>query len=267
MSSHWARVLAEIGAIFAVALLVTWLTRRLILRALRKVRLRQDRAQQRVETLASVLVSFAAVVIWIAALITVLGELNVNIGGVVATATILGGAIAFGAQTIVRDYLAGVFVLTEDQYGVGDIVDLGHATGVVERVTLRSTRLRDNEGRVWHVPNGQVVRVANLSQEWASAVLDVPVRPDADAVHAMQIIGQVARALRDDPVHGAKIMADPEVLGVESVRDDRLLIRLSVRTKPAAQFEVTRLLRLRLLDALRSHDLAIEGLKPPEAGK
>src|SRR5258706_10743448 len=108
------------------------------------------------------------------ALLAIISELGVNLGAFVAAATIIGGALAFGAQTIVRDFLAGIFVLVEDQYGVGDIVDLGLASGQVERVTLRSTRLRDDEGRVWHVPNGQVVRAGNLSQEGGQAVSGRP---------------------------------------------------------------------------------------------
>lgn len=250
-------MLGHTSAIVVVALAATWLTRRLIRRSLARIRVGRDRVNQRIETLASVLVSFATVVIWVVALITALGELNVNLGGVIATATILGGAIAFGAQSIVRDYLAGVFVVAEDQYGVGDIVDLGLASGVVEKVTLRSTRLRDAEGRVWHVPNGQVMRVGNLSQEWAQAVLDVAIAHDADPVAAMEVIGQVARSLRTDPVHATKVVAEPEVLGVEGVREDRIIIRVTIRTRPAAQFEVTRLLRLRVFEALRAHGMAI----------
>jgi small-conductance mechanosensitive channel len=181
------------------------------------------------------------------ALLAIISELGVNLGAFVAAATIIGGALAFGAQTIVRDFLAGIFVLIEDQYGVGDIVDLGLASGQVERVTLRSTRLRDDEGRVWHVPNGQVVRAGNLSQEWGQAVLDVPVSLDAD-------VGAMAAELERlaaDPAFADKILEPPHVLGVQELLNDRAALRLTMKTRPAEQFAVMRAMRQRVLAAER----------------
>ncbi len=162
----------RILAILALAWLSVAVMGRLIERLLRGLRVFRERApttagesaraEQRVRTVGIALRSAAFAVIWLIALITVLGEVHVNVGAFVATATIVGGALAFGAQQIVRDLLAGLFLLTEDQYGVGDVVDLGLASGVVERVTLRVTRVRDADGRVWYVPHGQIARVANF---------------------------------------------------------------------------------------------------------
>jgi small conductance mechanosensitive channel len=136
------------------------------------------RAAARAQTIGSVLRSLSTAVIYGIAGITILGELGINLGPIVASAGIAGVALGFGAQSLVKDFLSGIFMLVEDQYGVGDIIDVGEASGVVEAVGLRTTRLRDVNGTVWYVPNGQITRVGNKSQEWARAVLDVTVSYD-----------------------------------------------------------------------------------------
>jgi moderate conductance mechanosensitive channel len=123
------------------------------------------RAVARAETIGSVLRSIASAVIWAIAAATILGELGINLGPLIASAGIAGVAFGFGAQSLVKDFLSGMFMLLEDQYGVGDVVDVGDAVGTVESVGLRTTRIRDDDGTVWHVPNGQIARVANMSQE------------------------------------------------------------------------------------------------------
>lgn len=157
--------------IVVVAMVLTVIVRRLVTRTTRRtIVIRgadQGRAEARQRAIASVLRSALVGVIWTVAVITVISEVGVNIGGMIATATIIGGAIAFGAQTLIRDVIAGFFVLAEDQFGVGDVVDLGMCTGRVDRITLRMVRLRDDDGRVWYVAHGNVARVANLSQSGA----------------------------------------------------------------------------------------------------
>lgn len=154
-----------------VAVVLTVVVRRLAGRLLRRTIVvpgtDPNRAEARQRALAGVLRSGFVGVIWTAAVITVISELGFNITGVVATATIIGGALAFGAQTLIRDVISGFFVLAEDQFGVGDVVDLGMCTGRVDRITLRMVRLRDDDGRVWYVAHGNVARVANLSQSGA----------------------------------------------------------------------------------------------------
>ncbi|MEO7429756.1 MAG: mechanosensitive ion channel family protein, partial [Acidimicrobiales bacterium] len=157
------------------------------------------RTAARATTLGAVLRSLSGFVVWSLAGITILGELGINLGPLVASAGIAGLAIGFGAQSLVKDFLAGMFILIEDQYGVGDIIDAGEATGTVEAVTLRSTRVRDVNGTMWHIPNGQIARVGNMSQQWARALLDVSVAYGADIDVAQATIKRTADDLWRDP--------------------------------------------------------------------
>src|SRR5690606_37796789 len=148
-------------------------------------------ASQRVEALAMVLRSVASFVIWLVAAFLILSELGVNLGPLLAGAGIVGVALGFGSPTLVRDFLSGIFILVEDQFGVGDVVDVGEASGVVEAVSLRPTRLRSVDGTVWHVPNGEIRRVGNMSQHWSRALLDVQVAYQTDIEHAKRVIKRV----------------------------------------------------------------------------
>ena len=204
------------------------------------------RRAQRAKTIGSLLDSVASFVIWIIAALMVLGELAINIGPLIAGAGIVGIAFGFGAQNLVRDFLSGIFMLIEDQYGVGDIIDVGPATGTVENISLRTTRLRDVNGIVWHVPNGQISRVGNKSQQWSRALIDVDVAYDTDLERASAVIKEVADGLHDDATFGLMILEDPEVWGVERLGADGVSIRLVVKTTPADQFKVARELRARI---------------------
>jgi moderate conductance mechanosensitive channel len=213
------------------------------------------RAASRAQTLGDVLHSIAAFGVWSIAVITILGELGVNLGPLIAGAGIAGIALGFGAQSLVKDFLAGVFIIVEDQYGVGDIIDVGElsntpVTGTVESVSLRSTKLRSVNGTVWHVPNGAVLRVGNMSQQWARAVLDVSVAYGSDLELAQTEIKRVADALWHDPKWSGQVLEEPEVWGVEDLSPDGVTIRLVVKTLPAEQFTVLRELRSRIKAAL-----------------
>ena len=209
------------------------------------------RRSERANTIGSVLRSLSTAIIWGFALLTILGELSINLGPLIAGAGIAGVAIGFGAQTIVRDFLTGLFMLVEDQFGVGDIIDAGEVTGTVEKVSLRTTTLRDVSGTVWHIPNGEMTRVANKSQLWARAVLDVEVAYDCDLRFAEGVIQQVANDMYADPEWGGdEIMEPPEVWGVQNLGADGVAIRLVVKTKPSTQWAVERELRLRLKETL-----------------
>jgi small conductance mechanosensitive channel len=204
------------------------------------------RAAQRAETIGSVLRSIATAVIWGIAVLMVLSELGLNLGPLIAGAGVVGIALGFGAQTIVKDFLSGMFMLIEDQYGVGDIIDVGDATGTVESITLRTTRLRDVNGTVWHVPNGSIARVGNKSQEWARALLDVSVGYGTDLDEATRVIKEVADGVWQDPKLGHSVLEEPEVWGIETLGVDGIAIRLVVKTRPADQFKVMRELRRQL---------------------
>ena len=218
------------------------------------------RAEARTQTMSEVFRSIASVIIWFVAVVAVLEVFEINLGPLVATAGVIGVALGFGAQNVVRDFLAGFFLVVEDQFGVGDIVDLGgEAKGTVEGITLRATKLRDVNGVVWHVPNGQIVRVGNKSQEWARALLDVEVAYDTDLDQAMQVIQATADALAAEPAWSAEILATPEVWGVETFTDRGIAIRLVIKTQPASQFGVMRELRARITDAFADAGLTLAG--------
>ena len=208
------------------------------------------RSAARAQTITGVLRSVATGFIGIFAIIYILGVLGLNLGPLIAGAGVVGVALGFGAQSLVRDFLSGFFMLMEDHFGVGDVVDLGEASGTVEQVTLRVTRLRDQNGTVWHVPNGEVRRVGNKSQQWARAVLDIAVAPSADLERAAEVIGEAADAVWALPEAAPDVLGTPEVLGIEYLGPDAATIRVQGKTRPGAQWRVSRLLRVRIAEAL-----------------
>lgn len=213
------------------------------------------RAAARAETITTVLSSVASVVIWGLAALMILGELQIEIGPLIAGAGVAGIALGFGAQTVVRDFLTGLFMLVEDQFGVGDIIDVGQIggpdiIGVVEKVSLRTTTLRDIQGTVWHVPNGEILRVANKSQLWSRALLDIEVAYGTDIRLAEGVIQRVANDLWESGEGvGAHILEEPEVWGVQTLGASGIAIRLVIKTRPAEQWPVERELRLRIKEA------------------
>jgi small-conductance mechanosensitive channel len=220
------------------------------------LRERNERARQRALTLAAVLRNIASVIIYGLATLLALGELDIQLGPLIAGAGIAGIAIGFGAQSLVRDFLAGIFIVLEDQYGVGDDVSLGDAAGSVEKVTLRTTWLRDLDGTLWVVPNGEIRRVANRSQRWARAVLDVRLPADADIDRAIEVARDAARTFYEIRVAGDAVLEAPDVLGVESFVDGGAVLRVTVKTEPGRQFAVTRQLRVDLRRAFDAADIS-----------
>jgi len=215
------------------------------------------RSAARAQTLALVLRSIATVVIWTIAITMILGELGVALGPLIAGAGIVGVALGFGAQSLVKDFLSGIFMLVEDQYGVGDIINAGEASGTVEAVTLRTTRLRDVNGTVWHIPNGSIERVGNMSQQWARALLDIDVAYGTDIDRAQAVIKQVADQLWQDRKWSGKVLEEPEVWGIENLGPEAIVLRLVVKTRPAEQFTVMRELRRRIADAFLDDGIII----------
>ena len=237
------RILAIIVVAIVLAIVLRAVVTRLLSRTIELPGTDRTRSEARQRALATALGSAAVGVIWAIAIITIIGELGLNIGGVIATATVIGGAIAFGAQTLIRDVIAGLFVLAEDQYGVGDRVDVGHASGVVDRITLRSVRLHDGEGRVWHVPHGNVLRIANLSSG-SLALLDLEVSRDSDPGCRRTGRGPPrTSSSASTPLPGPLITGDPTVVGLTDVLDDRLIYGVSAPTLPGRQDEVRRVWR------------------------
>ena len=176
----------------------------------------------------------------------ILSELGVDIAPIIASAGIIGIALGFGAQSLVKDFLSGLFMIIEDQYGVGDVIDVGEATGTVEAVSLRVTQLRDVNGTVWYVPNGEIVRVGNMSQNWARTVLDVTVAYSEDLAKVRRVLQEVAHDLWEDEDYRGVIVEEPEVWGVEDLGVDGVKVRVTLKTAPLEQWAVARELRQRI---------------------
>jgi len=206
------------------------------------------RREQRARTTASVLKSATTSTVVLVTVLTVLQLMEAPIGGLLASAGVLGVALGFGAQTVVKDWIAGVFLLVEDQFGVGDVVDLGELTGSVESVGMRVTRLRDVDGTVWYVRNGEILRVGNRSQGWARAVLDVGLPPGVDLTAAQRALLDAAALVSEEPGLERAVIGVPQVWGIESVSADGVALRLVVKTQPLQQWTVVRELRRLILD-------------------
>jgi len=213
-----------------------------------------ERRRQRAEALGSVLRSIASATIFATAVLLVLSELGIDLAPMLASAGIAGLAVGFGAQNLVKDFIAGLFMLLEDQYGVGDVVDLGAASGTVEAVGLRITTVRDGQGVVWYIRNGEIVRVGNKSQGWATVIVDVPVGFAVE--EATAILRSAAAGLAEAPQWKDDLMEPPEVLGVEQITADGAVLRTTVKTTSEAQWRIGRELRRRLTEALERAGIA-----------
>ena len=216
-----------------------------------------EQAKQRARTLGSIMRSTATGIIYTIAVLMALSEFDIDLGPLAAGAGIAGIALGFGAQSIVKDFLAGFFMLVEDQYAVGDIIDTGEASGVVEAISLRTTQIRDVNGTLWYVPNGEIHRVANKSQQWARAVLDIEVAYDTDIDHAKTVIKEVADSVWREHLAKATIIEEPELWGVESFGESAIAIRLVVKTEPGEQFSTAREIRGRLVGAFDREGIEI----------
>lgn len=208
------------------------------------------RQSQRAKTVGSVLRSVASIVIWTVTIVMIIAELGFNIAPVIASAGVVGVALSFGAQSLVKDFLSGIFIVAEDQLGIGDWVDLGEASGEVEAVGLRTTQVRDLEGTLWHVRNGEILRVGNSSQGWARTVVDLPIPYDADIDEMADFLVEATSEALQKPGIKGNVTGKPEYLGVQSITGESVTLRLLVKTAPAAQFSVGRKLREELKKAM-----------------
>jgi moderate conductance mechanosensitive channel len=214
-----------------------------------------ERRRARAEALGSILRSIASAVVFGVAFMLVLDELGVNLAPILAGAGILGLAIGFGAQNLVRDFLSGLFMLFEDQYGVGDRVAIGEVEGNVEAVGLRITTVRDPNGTVWYIRNGEIQKLANKSQGWALVMVDIPVG-FVDVDEAADVLRTAATDWATSEEWSTQVIEPPEVLGVEEVTTDGAVVRTTVKTSAEAQWKVARELRRRLTGALAAAGIA-----------
>lgn len=267
-AAEWliGRPLAIVSLIL-IGIVVRWLLHRLIDRVVRRAEggvlptriikgplrstseasaMSNQRRVQRARTMGSLLKSIVTGVVTTVVAVMVVSELGYNIAPLIASAGILGVALGFGAQSLVKDFLSGIFMIFEDQYGVGDVVDVGEATGTVEAVGLRVTRLRDVDGTVWYVRNGEILRVGNQSQNWARTVLDISVGYQEDLARIRRILKDVAQELWQDPKYKSVIIEEPEVWGVQSLSADSVVVRVTLKTAPMEQWNVAREMRERI---------------------
>ena len=252
-------VLLLIAAVLA-ARFVTWaaqkVSERLDVGFAESDALVRSEATKHRQAVASVISWVSVVLIAIGVAVQMADILNVSVKGLVAPATVIGAALGFGAQQLVKDLLSGFFIIVEKQYGFGDLVQLTilgsttDARGTVENVTLRVTRLRSPDGEVFTVPNGQIVKSINLSKDWARAVVDIPVHSSADLNLVNEVLHQACQHARDDEVLGELLLDAPTLMGVESIEVDTVTLRLVARTLPGKQFEAGRQLRAMVVRAL-----------------
>lgn len=223
--------------------------------------LARARIVQRARTIGLVLSNLITAGLTISALIAILSELGIAIGALAAGAGILGAALGFGAQSLVKDFLAGLFIVVEDQFGVGDFVDLGTATGVVESIRLRVTQIRDSEGTVWYVRNGEILRVGNQSQGWSRIILDLPLAYNSDLDKVKKALESAALKLTETPTLKSGLIGKAEVWGIQALGGEEVVFRMVQQVRPSKKDAITRALRLEVKKAL---DKAGVSLSSPE---
>jgi small conductance mechanosensitive channel len=221
------------------------------------------------QAVASVISSVAISVLYVIVAVDIANQIGLPLGSLVAPAAVLGAALGFGAQRIVQDLLSGFFVITEKQYGFGDLVELtvtggGDARGTVEDVTLRVTKLRTSDGEMFTVPNGQIVKSLNLSKDWARAVVDIPVPATADINRVNEVLRDVTTTASRADGLPQLLLDEPQLMGIESIERDTVKLRMVARTLPGKQFEVGRRLRSLVVSALRRAGLATSGVETTE---
>ncbi|MBP1324894.1 small conductance mechanosensitive channel [Leucobacter exalbidus] len=271
--------------IIVAAIAINWVLRRLLMRAVtqivRGVKKAQDvdttseihvstyikaRAVQRTRTLGTVgraVITWAVVVV---ALILILGQLGVDLAALLTSAGIVAAGLAFGAQNIVKDILNGIFMVFEDQLGVGDVITVGEINGTVEDVGIRVTQVRALDGTLWFVRNGEILTLGNASQGWGRAVLDMTVSTDNDMAKVEEAAMTAAKSLLTDHDIARKVTGEPEVWGVESAFGDRATLRLAMRTRPEAQWAVQRALRSALMREFAKNDIKLADKMPDFPG-
>lgn len=279
----WSETLARMAVIVLLACIARWLVqlaiRRMVKLSTDRTRshlerlgrpgqllaaatgLESQRQNQRAATMGSLLGSAATVVIVTVALLTVLSDVGINLGPVIASAGVGGVALAFGAQSLVKDVISGIFLIVEDQYGVGDVITVGTVTGTVEHVGLRVTSVRDGNGMLWYLRNGEITTVGNISQGWSVATVDLLVHPDEDVHRVEQVLAPVVQSVAHEEEYADALVDPPEVLGVESITAAAMTLRISAKCAANQHWGVQRELRER---AKRALDAA--GIRPPITG-
>jgi small conductance mechanosensitive channel len=270
------RIVMLVLAAILLARFINWtaqrITRRIDAEYLESDQLVRSESAKHRQAVASVISWVSIAVLLVVVLVEITDIIAIPVGSLVAPAAVLGAALGFGAQRIVQDLLAGFFIITEKQYGFGDLVSLtvagiaAPADGTVEDVTLRVTKLRSSEGEVFTIPNGQIVKTVNLSKDWARAVVDIPVSTSADLNQVNDVLHEVCDSAMDDKQLSALLLDAPQLMGVESIELDTVNLRMVARTLPGKQFEVGRRLRVLVVRALRRAGIVTAAGEVPTVG-
>jgi small-conductance mechanosensitive channel len=260
---------AKIALVLVLALVFLRLGTRVAGRSIRSLGTRSQfresspRLEQRAETLAGVAISMVRIVVWTVAVLLILEEFGLNLGPLLAGASIVGVAVGFGAQSLVKDFFSGFFILMEDQYAVGDLITIADQSGTVEEINLRMTRIRATDGTVWYVPNGEIRKVGNSTKEWGRAIVDVIIPRKSDLATALAAIGEVVAAVAADAAWADAVLEEPEMLGVNSMGVDNVTVRVSTKTTPAQRLPLAREMRSRISLRLQQAGVVAESSIPP----
>jgi len=246
LTASGIKVLGILIALIILSQMSRWIVKWLERFVPEKDSLQATEAKKRAQTLGNILRHALLIVIFFIAILMILGELGIQLGPLLATAGIGALAIGFGAQSLVKDVISGFFIILENQYRIGDAIEVAGVSGLVESVSLRKTVLRDLEGRVHTVPNGEIKVVSNLSKEWSRAVVDIGISYRDDVDHIIDLLGQIGRELAGEEPYQSAILESPQILGVERFGESQLVIRMIVKTMPLKQWEVGRELRRRI---------------------
>lgn len=270
------RIVMLVLAAILAARFINWaaqkITRRLDAEYQESDQLVRSESTKHRQAVASVISWVSIAILFVVVIVEITDIMAIPVGSLVAPAAVLGAALGFGAQRIVQDLLAGFFIITEKQYGFGDLVSLTvsgialPAEGTVEDVTLRVTKLRSSEGEVFTIPNGQIAKTVNLSKDWARAVVDIPVPAAADLNKVNDLLREVCEHAMDDVQMNALLLDAPQLMGVESIEVDTVNLRMVARTLPGKQFEVGRRLRILVVRALRRAGILAPGEGTPTIG-
>lgn len=275
-TDDWLRTGVSVGVVVIGTLVLRWLAIRAINRLVGRIAdeppaqgragrmlqqatgLAAQRRRQRAQTMGSLLRSATTVTLFVIAVLTIMATLGIPFAPLLASAGVGGVALGFGAQSLVRDFLSGIFMIVEDQYGVGDVIDTGEAIGTVVAVSLRITTLRDGDGVLWYIRNGEIIRIGNRSQGWSTATVDIPVALDESPHRVIRVLEDVCDHIRDHSPWDARILETPEVAGVESVDRGAMTIRIVAKCAPNENLTASRELREQCKVALDE-----AGVRPP----
>jgi moderate conductance mechanosensitive channel len=279
------KILLILVAAIVVQQILKWVIRRVVRKASDRARIERlaqtrkitrtaelselllsQRTEQRAAAIGTLLRSVVAITVWSIALLMILPLLGIDVAPLLASAGVVGVALGFGAQTLVKDYLSGIFLIVEDQFGVGDMVDVGPVIGTVEEVSLRYTRLRDLSGVVWYVRNGEILRVANRSQGWTMAIVDIPIAYNENIDRVREIVENVATDMDDDPKYDDLLLGRPTFAGVESMSGEAVVIRITAKAAPEQQVTVARTIRERMKLAFDRAGIVVPVLVRPMPG-